>query len=230
MQIAKVFGLSVNLVPGDVFELLGDRSLAVDPTLFRVHAEDEEVHKRYDVIPPAECHLRESILAREYHISLEWDIPLELDVSAIFIHILLGDAKVDQVDFVHQLLVLCVISDHDIIWLYITMNVALIVELLEKFDQLDTHRNDALDGEVLLVALEDILDAQAQLLLDDVGLTLEKACGVDFRESRHVLVGEMLHYLKFIIVHIILSVDLNDDPRLAYLVEGEVHLAETSLA
>ena len=54
-----------------------------------------------------------------------------------------------------------VVSNHDIIGLQITMDEALIVEHLKQVQKLDAHGDCTLERKVLLVALQDVLDAHS---------------------------------------------------------------------
>ena len=136
---AEVSSLRENLVAGYCLKLVSNGLLVIDPALLRINAEDEEVYQRDDVISPGETHLSKCILARKYDISFERNILLELQMCSILIQVLLGDSKIDEVDFIDESVAFFVISDHNVIRFKITMDEAFIVEHLEKVYEPDAH-------------------------------------------------------------------------------------------
>jgi len=82
-------------------------------------------------------------------------------MGSILVQILLGDSKINEVNLIDELVVFFVVSNHDIIGLQITMDEALIVEHLKQVQKLDAHGDCTLERKVLLVALQDVLDAHS---------------------------------------------------------------------
>ena len=68
---AEVLSLGIYFIFGDFYELVGDFLGVVNPCKVRVDAKDEEVHKTYDVISPAQGNLSESILTRKNNVTFE---------------------------------------------------------------------------------------------------------------------------------------------------------------
>lgn len=59
---AEIFSFGTNFIFGDFYELVGDLFGVVNPCKVRVDAKDQEVHKTYDIVSPAQGNLSESIL------------------------------------------------------------------------------------------------------------------------------------------------------------------------
>jgi len=78
----------------------------------------------------------------------------------IAIEVPLRDAKIDQVELIHSLWVLYIVSQHNVFWLKVAMNETLAMKLLQEVEQLKSHCHNTLYREVSLVLLEDILDTK----------------------------------------------------------------------
>lgn len=101
----------------------------------------------------------------------------------------LSDSKINEKKLIHGLGVLGVIANQDIIWLEVAMYEPLVMQPLEKVYELNGHGNNTLDGKVFFVFLEDVFDAQPQLLQHNVRLALVDALAVHFRETLYLICG-----------------------------------------
>jgi hypothetical protein len=73
-----------------------------------------------------------------------------------FAQVLLGNAVVDQIEHIHSLVVICVVTNEYVIRLDITMNKALIMKVLQEIKHLIANGHDALGTKVLLASLQDV--------------------------------------------------------------------------
>ena len=101
----------------------------------------------------------------------------------------LSDSKINQKKLIHGFGVLSVIANHDVIWLEVAMYEPLVMKPLEEVNELNGHGYNTLDGKVFFVFLEDVFDAQPQLLQHDVRLALVDALAVNFRETLYLICG-----------------------------------------
>ena len=84
---AEILGFRTNLIFGNFYKLVGDFLGIINPRKIGVYAEDQEVHKTYDVVSSAQRHLRKSILTRKNHVTFEKYILLKRQMVALVIEI-----------------------------------------------------------------------------------------------------------------------------------------------
>jgi hypothetical protein len=81
---------------------------------------------------------------------------VELVVLTGFAQVLLGNTVVYQIEHVHSLVVICVVTYEYIIRLDITMNKSLIMKVLQEIKHLIANGHDALGTKVLLASFQDV--------------------------------------------------------------------------
>jgi len=82
-------------------------------------------------------------------------------VVSLSIEIFLGNTKVNEVDLIFELPVFLKIPNHYIVWLDITVDIALLVKALEESEELYAQIDNTDEGEVMVVFLQDVFDAHA---------------------------------------------------------------------
>jgi hypothetical protein len=83
---------------------------------------------------------------------------------------------------------------------------------------------------VLLVPLQNILDAHTKLLKDYVWLVFNNALGVNFWKPFQILVRKVFHDFKLIVIHVIFSIHFDDYFPFFNFVKGKVNFTKATLA
>ena len=200
----------------------------VEPSYVWIKAEDQKVNEGDEVISSTESNFPKSILTRKYKIAFEWHILLELYVATLLINILLRNTKIDQINILFIGWVLLKVSNHDVLWLQITVNVTFFVQFFKLLGQLNTHINDAHFWKVTITFFENIFEAVTQFLLHNVGLFFEDSRRNHLREPLNST--EVLHNLELVVVDISLRVYLYDHLVTGHLVDCKVYFSKATLA
>ena len=82
----------------------------------------------------------------------------------ILISIGLRNSKINEVELVHLRKLRFEVSDHDVVWLDVTVNVAFVVHPLNQVDKTNTNAHDSFGAKMLLVSSDKIIDGETQLL------------------------------------------------------------------
>lgn len=62
---------------------------------------------------------------------------------ALVIHVLMGNAKINEVYLLLEIWVPFEVADHDVVWFDVAVNVSLLMKLLQELDHLQGEVNNA---------------------------------------------------------------------------------------
>jgi hypothetical protein len=69
------------------------------------------------------------------------------------------------------------------------MDIALVMKSLQKVHHLNSYRNYTIETKMPVIPLEYILDTQAKLLLNDIGLSPNLTGAKNFGETFDIFIG-----------------------------------------